>query len=78
MTVSHAPNSEAIAKRRAEIKAATAQRRAVKRVQRKCFWSWPWGHTWAKPVFCYRVGSRMQMSHHCVGCGKQEDYVDVA
>lgn len=38
-------------------KALRAERRAIRRRKRRCFWTWPWGHA---------IGD----GYRCVSCGK--------
>lgn len=36
-----------------------------RKMERKCFWTWPWGHTWRKGK-CYPGG----IDDHCFICKK--------
>jgi hypothetical protein len=52
---------------RNEKKAAAKARKAVRRTQRHCAWTWPFGHY-------YVIGLKQGLNcSRCVGCGKEDD-----
>lgn len=65
------PTRETLAQRKREVRDPQHREREAKRAQRRlerrCFWIWPWGHAWRRDPAYNRV------IRTCVSCGKVDD-----